>query len=618
MAGALGLPGCGADGGSPAAPRGPLVLEPVPETIRVRPGEQGAVRFVLLSASRQPVPMQRVSFVIVDDPGGSPGGSQSRGATLSAASAATDGGGVAQIDVTAGQAAVFRIRASFRSGPNAGNAPDPENVLGSAEAEVVVVVATEMVASVEIAPFLTPGSAAAGQVARIEILFFDNTTCRALSSERAPIPARTVRSVPAHDGAAQYDYVSTALSHAVSGRASDARGSIAATGCVDLPGTVLVSGGVVRVALPLDDASPSPLGHFSVTSRFNFTKPLAATPLVAAPWRDLQDCPLDPAQLWLDCTIDALSGPQPGDPIDCAPRPGEEGVLGVALDARRGTFLSVPAGQSSSCRGSADPTGGISHDALVTGLFGSPKPKAIVDLAFVADDAQQVMSSLLLRSQLTVRAAEARGTYAVTHLFTAAGFSVLAATYEVPLLPLALPVLEVAGVSGRESAGALMIDTHGITIRFGTVARLAFGELALARRGLPAETRPFLNALFNLAKAPLRVTAGDPPPPPLGCAALDDVLCRDIGRPKGCVAKACEDGLAALAARLDAGFTTADGEAIDLILGGSAPLLDPRDRGFADRLGDAFAMPGLWTAKLATRAGNESVSGTWDGFRNGE
>src|SRR4029079_4370380 len=50
----------------------------------------------------------------------------------------------------------------------------------------------------------------------------------------------------------------------------------------------------------------------------------------AAPGRDLSDCPLDPAQLLLDCIIDALSPETAADPLDCRPNPapGGEGTLG--------------------------------------------------------------------------------------------------------------------------------------------------------------------------------------------------------------------------------------------------------------------------------------------------
>lgn len=599
---APGVGGCDQRTGTPLPPTRSLLMEPLPETIWVRPGDQGAVRFRVRTVDGAVVPMLKVSFVIVDEPMASQAGSQSQGATLSAAAALTDGQGVAQIDVTAGQQTVFRIRASIQE----------------LEAEAVIVVATGLVGSVEVAPFLAAGSSSAGDVTRIEIAFFDNLGCGALSAGRPPTPARTVRAVSAHDGTAQFDFVSTELGHAIVGRARDARGGVVAAGCVDLPGPALVSGGVVRIALLLDQANPSAAGRFAVTSRFVFANPVAATEAVIAPWRDLQDCPLDPSQIWLDCTLDALSGPVDGDPNDCQPRAAAlEGPLGPALAARRGTFLPLAGGGTSSCRGSSDGGGAISHDALVTGLFGSPKPRPLIDLLSVADDAGQILASVTLRSQLVIRETTEPGAYQALHTFTGASFAVPSATYEVPLLPLALPVLEVPGVRATDTGRMLNLPAHAITLRMGTVARVAFGELALVRRGLPADSRRLLEAITALAKAPTSMSATDPAEPPAGCVALDSVLCKDLGRPIGCLMKACQDGLAALALRLDVGFSAADGDGLDLILAGSAPLLDPHGTGFADRLGDALSTPGTWSAAFHTRAGVETVSGVWDAFRTG-
>ncbi|HET6280337.1 MAG TPA: hypothetical protein VFH73_05210, partial [Polyangia bacterium] len=207
---------CGGGGVTPGPSPRALVLEPTPETIWVRPGDHSPVRFRVRTTEGAPVPMVKVSFVIVDEAAGGEVGSQSQGATLSAATAVTDGQGLAEIDVTAGQRTVFRIRGS----------------LDDLEAEAVIVVAAGQVGSVEVAPFLETGSAAAGDVTKVEILFFDNLLCRDFSFGRPPAPARNVRQVAAHDGAAQYDFVSTNVSHAILGRGRDGRGGILAVGCV--------------------------------------------------------------------------------------------------------------------------------------------------------------------------------------------------------------------------------------------------------------------------------------------------------------------------------------------------------------------------------------------------
>jgi hypothetical protein len=320
----------------------------------------------------------------------------------------------------------------------------------------------------------------------------------------------------------------------------------------------------------------------------------------------------------MDCTMDALSGPVAGDQNDCQPRsPAEEGGLAPALAARRGAFLPAAGGGMSDCRGVTDAAGVVSHDGLLMGLFGSPKPRVLVDLLSVADDVSRILGSVTLRSQLMIRPMTERGVYQIKHTFTGAGFAVPSATFEVPLLPLALPALEVPAVRATDSGRTLTVGAHAITLRLGTVARVAFGELALARRGLPTDSRALLETITALAKAPTTVTTVDPAAPPAGCAALDVVLCSDLGQPPGCLMKACQDGLAALALRLDIGFGAADGDGLDLVLHGTAPLLDPHGTGVADRLGDSLATPGTWWAAFHTRAGVEKVTGAWDAFRTG-
>ena len=581
-----------------------LVLAPMPETVQVRPGERGVLHFVLHTARGTGVPGQRINFQIVDDGGN--GGSQAQGATLSGDSAVTDAGGNALINVNAGQLAVFRVHAS--------------TVDQSVEAEAVVVVTTGMLASVQVAPFITGQVGAA--IAAIDVAFFDNTRCAALSLAHLPTPARPIRTVATSDGVAEFDLVSTVLSAAVAARARDRRGTVQAQGCVDLPGTALVPGDLVRVALPLGDASPSPTGQFNVTSQFAFASPPAAAAFVAAPWIDLQDCPLDPAQLWLDCTLDALSGDSAGDPSDCQPQNGGEGPIGDAIAARRGLLLPAAGGDLSTCRGSRDGTGAPSHDALLAGLFGAPKPAALVSLHAIADDAGNILNTLTLTSRLVVAPTPTPDVFTATHTFLSARLTTTTdALIDVVLAPLGLPLLEASYIQATADQRLLSLDEHRVTLRLGTVARAAFGQLALAKRGLPADSMGALRAIVTLATAPLPAAANAPPTALNGCAALDAVLCADIGLGSGCLLSACNNGLSALAARLDAGFAMANGDGLDLVVNaGVVPIVDTHNAGVADRLGDMFAVPpapGTWSATLRTHAGNETLTAQWDGLRSG-
>ena len=156
----------------------------------------------------------------------------------------------------------------------------------------------------------------------------------------------------------------------------------------------------------------------------------------------------------------------------------------------------------------------------------------------------------------------------------------------------------------------LTIANHGFTVRLGTAARVAFGALALARRGLPADAPGVVAAMAALAH--------DETGKDVGCLALDDALCPRAGQAPGCLVTACATGLNALAARLDASFEPADGTDLDLYLEGAAPLLDTHNNGFADRLVDlqVGAQAGTWSVDLRPRGGRRSSAAAWEAVRS--
>jgi hypothetical protein len=450
-----------------------------------------------------------------------------------------------------------------------------------------------------------------------EILFFDNSACRDIPLRRPPEPARRMRTVSKGPGAVvSYDYVSTAVGHAILGRAVDGRGQVLAVGCTDLPGPTLVVGGAVQIALLLADMGPDPVGRFSATTTLDVTPPLAGADAIAATWRDLTDCPLDPAQRWLDCTIDALGPTSDADPLDCVPSTvaGGDGALGDALGALRGTLLLGPDGKPTACRGPKTGTGAVSADATAQGLFGSPRPATLIGLEAAADDAGHLFDDLRLRSKLELGGVPTDGTttiaVALTHTLDTIVFNVPRATAEVPLLPLGLPALS-ASVTAEVRGSTLIVPQHAFTIRLGTAARTAFGSLGLARRGLPTDSQGLVAALAGLAHGDDGSVSG--------CVALDAALCPRAGKSPGCLTAACASGLDALANRLDAAFDSADGAALDLYLVGEAPLLDTHGNGLADRLGDP-ATPegaGTWTVDLRPKTGRRTLPATWEAIREG-
>ena len=477
-------------------------------------------------------------------------------------------------------------------------------------ADVAVVVGIS--GSVLVAPFFAPSSTAAPDTTSIRVMLYQDSSCSALDLD-APATAPDAVTLPGNGAqTAAFSFVSTTVVSAAIGQALGADGAmVVARGCVDIPGSSLQANETVEVALPLYDAVADPVGTYTVTSTIKFAPPLAAAAPLAAAWANLSDCPLDPAELWIDCTVDALSPATAADPLDCVPStaPGGEGALGDTIAALRGAPLFDGTGAPTGCRSARDAAGNEGLDALALGLFGSPAPAAIVALPAIASDAATILDTVRLISVLVVAPSSTAGSYTVTHTLVNALFGPVWQT-SVPLASLALPSLQ-AFTTATTSDNTLMIGGHGFTLRLGTAARAAFGPFSLAPRGLPSDIPSFVATLFALAHSADGTASG--------CAALDGVICPAAGQPAGCVTSACATGLATLAGGLGGAFGGADGAGIDLALSGSASLIDKFNHGVADRLGDDLSAPdamAVWSVQLRTNAGNAQLSAQFEGVRN--
>jgi hypothetical protein len=583
----------GCAGGEPGTtPSSDRVLTGDPASIKIIPDGTGIVRFVLTSGN-VPIAGQTVDFTIFDDPGVP--GVEAQGATTHPRSAVTDVSGAATVEVRAGLLTRFYVL---------GDA-------GGAQARVKVDVVAGPVGSLVVVPFFAPDSVAAADpektgISTIRVRFFDRHHCRDYPAAHVPKPPLNAE-LPASAATVRFDNVSTIDPSAVYAQALGPEGTPVAVGCVDVPGASVPANGVVEVALPMYDVAPDPIGTFGLTSTFDFEPPLAIAAVVAAPWRDISDCPLDPAELLLDCTIDALSPPTPGDPHDCKPGVGSEGPLGDALQARRGE--EIP---GTGCRG---PFVGnaVSLDSIVLGMFGTPKPALIAALPAISADAAHVLDAPVLISTLSVHAGVQANQYLITHTLTDARFTLGGRTADVLLLPLALPNLT-AHTAAITRDGLLVIDRHGFTLRLGRVARSGFGAAALAPRvppGSPATAGGLVASIVALASTSDNAVSG--------CAALDRVLCADVGAEPGCLAAACPTGLSVLATTLDSAFDAADGAGFDLYLSGSAPLVDMSDEGWADLLPDEDddhpAGIASWSADVRTSLGVTRIATSFKGVR---
>jgi hypothetical protein len=580
--------GCAGEG--PASAPSDLLVTADPSTVALSPGKTGRVRF-LLTSEGVPIPDQKVTFAIVE---------AGTNASLAGSGAVSDADGFAFANVQAGIEETFHVRATTE---------------GMTQADALVVVGP--VGSVVVAPFFAPSSSSAPRVSQIDVLVFDGYRCEDTLPTGSPGPGRD-KPLSASGGTVEFDDVRTDETSAAVAHAIDRQSVTVAAGCVDLSGSSLLPNGVVQVALPLYDTVTTPVGSFNVTSKLVFSPPLAAAGAIAAPWHDLANCPLDPAQLWLDCTIDALLPATAEDPLDCVPlaTPGAKGPVGDALSARRGMPIANADGTPSGCRGGRDAGGDVSLDATLLGLFGSPLPPEVVALQAVAYDAAHILDRLTLQSTLDVSAGDRPDRFVVAHTLLSAEFPTLTsagsvgAAIKLPydlLQPLGLPVLSAYATATTEDQ-QIFIANHGFTLRLGTVARAAFGVLALAPRGLPANPGDVPVFLAGLAHLDDGVT--------YDCAAMDQALCPRAGLGAGCLIAACADGLAVLAAQLDASFDPADGPGLDLHLTGSAPLLDQTGVGTTRVLGSTEDKVAAWSVDLRTRLGRSTLGATLDGFRN--
>ena len=583
----LGMAGCGGDNWPRVEVAKPLRLLSLQDTLQVKPRGSAAASFLLTTLAGLPAVGEPLDFSVIDDP--QTPGNDLAGATLGASSGLTDETGEAMVIVTGGFPTIFRLSAQH---PRAGTAEVWVNV-SEGDQGTIAVTATSL-----------PGSTIASEIDTVDVLFFDSLSCAELSVTRPPKPVRGIKTVPL--GTAAEFNVNNMTSSAVIAQGRDAAGKLRATGCVDVPSGTIVVGNAVRVYLPLSEVVAIPRGTFVLSSHFSLAKREIAMRM-AAPWQDLSDCPLDPGQLWLDCAVDALGSPA-GDPLDCVPASTGEGDLANLIMSRRGMAVA-----GSTCRATTIAAGTAAQglDAKIAALFPNPARSPATGIAALGTALVSILDDVTIRSTLLLEPTATPGAFQATHTLRSAVFQVGGMPAMVDIVAQGIPAAQARLVPVATAANVLSIDTHNLGLRLGSLAHAAFSDVALARHGWPAATGPYLDLLFALA------SSGTGADRKTGCDALDALVCTDVGRPSGCLRAACIAGQAALARRLDAGFTLADGDGADLQLSGSVDMGDDNGDGVTDRLGDPVKDPGLWTAQVRAHAGTEIVSGSWTGVPQG-
>jgi hypothetical protein len=561
----------------------PAAIEATSDTVAIPPGGTRQLLFRLLGSDGEPVPDAVMNFVIMDDRE-TPG---SGGAHLSFSTSLTDSDGAVTLEVIAGHGAIDQRPLTF-------------NVHASAKSvalDLPIFITSSPLASVVIMPFYPDQTLGDDPVTTTNIYFYDGMSCSTVELTHANSPVRQVRTLSSDSPPPVFTSVVTSGVHAVRGVATGAHAGIVAQGCADVPGASLSANQTLLVRLPLARVHPSPAGTFSAVSQFVFPTPLPGTASARDIWKDLSNHPCDPARLLLDCIIDALSS-SASDPLDCVPVAGGEGVLGDLLVARRAV-----SGGSRICADQLDASGRPSLETLASALFSNSTTDAL-RLDKLPDELVNAVTRLSVESTVAVTETSIPNQFNIDHILTAIDLPNAAVHSSITMTALAPTVWKAPLVSGDYLVGPLKLDSHGFTLRLGAAARFTFATASLAPRVGRADIAAFVTALVQGA------TRNDGNTVLQGCAALDSLLCSDIGLASGCARAACQAGLDALVQRLDASFSALDGLDLDFFLSGSALPIDRN----GDLQADALTT-GIWRADFKSRTGTTNVYGSWTAER---
>jgi hypothetical protein len=591
--------GCRTDAPLPlpdAARSSGLRLDATPQSLVIRPFSSGRLKFVLRDEQGLPVSDYPLAFTIVSDSSGD----GTADAQLSSNQGLTDSNGEAVLEIIVGN-----LTGDSRSVLVSVNATCPGS--GGALAKITV---TTNAYSVEIAPL--PATDILGSVSLVStsLLFYEDTTCGELDLAHlnaAPTRPRPLESVEPNKTATFWG-VAESGSNAVVGLGLDSSNVVQIAGCVDIPGQSLFDSVTIRATLYMDLLFPRPEGTFQVTSDFQQSVTMAPTlTAIKSVWQQWARCPLDPARLWIDYTLDALASDETSDP-----------TLYALLSPLRGTVVTPLAGASTEssdppCHSPTNSAGDPSLESLVDNLFSNKRDQLSgAALANFSGEIDALLDSVHIDSKMTIAATNTANSYVVEHDLLSVTFPKAISSISLKTANLGLPISSVSGILATLKGGQLSIPSHGFTARLGTLARYAFEGTSIKSRG--AEDAPGLvKAVFGLAQWSDHDING--------CDALDIAMCQQIQKPTGCLFEACQNGLAALAANLAEAFDALDGSGIDFSLFGSAPVVDLDENGQADtlglggRAGTSSAGTGGWWATLSARSVSYDIYGTWTASR---
>jgi hypothetical protein len=600
------------DAGIPAG----LAMDVSPPTLVIRPGSSGRALFSLHDADGVAVPNFLLSFTAIDE-NGNPTPLDAR---LSAPQVLTQDDGSATLEIMLGNWVGQSLPVSFAV---------KASCASDVTAEVDIMVTTNAY-SVEVVPASAEDllGTGAANVKTTRFLFYDDTTCSQLDlTDLTRLASASTRPRTPHTVAAYASWVFSGIagtgSSAVVGVGLDSNAFPQIAGCVDIAGSSLSESQTMRATLYMDRLYPIPRGKFDVSSDFALTPAPAALGPAQSTWAEWSRCGLDPARLWLDCTLDALSTTA-SDPLDCLPIEGSEGALGASIVTRRGAVVApvsttatgtTSSGEGTSCRSALDKSGNRSLESVIDGLFATTRAQLQASkLDAFSDEIASLLSKIRLDSQLSVSDADTINNFLVEHSLSQITFPGAIAPISLKTAALGLPNAS-AQLQATLKAGQLSFPTHAFTLRLGSAARAAFEATSLKSRG-SEDARSLVTAIFALAQ--WKDNTGTL----TGCAALDAAVCDQLKQARGCLSNACQSGLTALASKLDKAFDGLDGDGFDFqLLSGAAPVVDFGGDGLADALGlgggagTVSAGSGSWLAAFHARGGDYGVYGSWTASR---
>ncbi len=551
---------CACGGGGPAGGDGGAqpptleVLTPPGDSIGLAPGQAVTLRVRLARGDGTPIASAPIRFGL---DGGDAG---TGGATLAAATAATDASGVAEVGLTAGP-----VRVDFQVSADAPDAP---------RALFYVAVSADGFADLAVTPRYR-GARALAELPRLELRAYRGLVdCATIDPDLPPASPMAPRTLAGFGGtvlwpglpAGEPYTIAAWAEHAVSGRA-------VAVGCAGVPGTQLPIGRL-ELALGMDDrALALPAGVVTSHLDLSVVAGLASLAGIDRPWRTLA-CPSGAGQLALDWLIDGLAADGDLDGTTADPA----GVAGT-LAARRGALGAD--GCRAAVQGGAPSLDAIAETAITRGPFPGPVARAALEV-----QRRGLFGDVALGSTLAPVAAGAARHHLVAA--TIGGEDLALATSARPVIDADLTIT----VAGAD----LALGGHAFTARLGRALGDGFARGPL--RAADLLTPGALGTAMLEAARDGSLT---------GCAALDHDVCAGAGLADGCAALACPPVAAALDAALVAWWRRVDGAGLDLALAGHASAADTNGDLVLDAITD-----GRWDVTLTLAdGGTAATSGTW-------